>query len=123
MCVDTQHYKCCCGCMTLTQATILIGIIYILSAILDAIVGQWINFVFCLVVGLLFGMVIFKPYNEGVRKLLYYLYLILQIIGAVGFIIAVIVIFASDWEQDWCTAYYYDYNQYYYNHCFYDRDY
>ena len=109
MCVDTQNYKCCCGCMTLTQATIVIGVLYLIGTISEAIMGQWAAFVWYLIMTLLFGMVIAKPYDASIRKLIYYISLILDILGAIGLVIFIIIAFAGDWEQDWCRTYYYDY--------------
>ena len=43
MCVDKHHYKCC-GCLTLTQATLILGLIYIIGAIYYVTIGSWINF-------------------------------------------------------------------------------
>ena len=40
MCVETgvnSQYKCCCGCMNLNTATLLIGFLYVIVAILQAI--------------------------------------------------------------------------------------
>ena len=43
-------------------------------------------------------MVIVKPYDASIRKLLYYISLIMNILGAIGLVIAIIVMFAGDWE-------------------------
>ena len=84
--------------MTLTQATILIGVLYVIGVIAEAIVGSWAAFVFYLIMALLFVMVIVKPYDASIRKLLYYISLIMNILGAIGLVIAIIVMFAGDWE-------------------------
>ena len=105
MCVDTRDepWRCCCGCMSLTQATILIGILYLLEAVSNAIAGMWLGFAFALVMTGIFVMVIVKPYNADIRKLLYYIYLCLLIASAVAYTIFIIYAFASDWEVDTCN--------------------
>ena len=104
MCVDTHAspQRCCCGCMTLTQGSILIGILNVFGAIGMAISGNWYGFTFNLVLATLFIMVLVKPYDAGIRKIIYYVYLIGTILGLIGFIIFIIYAFASDWESDWC---------------------
>ena len=106
MCVDTskEPWRCCCGCMSLTQATILIGILYLLETISNAISGMWLGFAFALCMTLLFVLVIVKPYNADVRKLLYYIYLCLLIAQGVAFTIFIIYAFASDWEETTCRT-------------------
>ena len=117
MCVDTQKFRCCCGCLSLTQATIAIGLLYVLGVIANAINHFWIGMALDICFVLLFVMVIVKPYDISIRKTLYYIYAILSAIGLVGLVIFTIVIFASDWEVDWCTtpANYADYNDWFDN--------
>ena len=76
----------------------MIGVLYVIGVIAEAIVGSWAAFVFYLIMALLFVMVIVKPYDASIRKLLYYISLIMNILGAIGLVIAIIVMFAGDWE-------------------------
>ena len=76
----------------------MIGVLYVIGVIAEAIAGSWAAFVFYLIMALLFVMVIVKPYDASIRKLLYYISLIMNILGAIGLVIAIIVMFAGDWE-------------------------
>ena len=106
MCVNTatEPWNCCCGCMSLTQGTILIGVLYLLGTIATAIAGQWASFAFYLVLTCLFGLVVVKPYNADVRKIIYYIYFVLLILGLIGMVIFFIYAFASDFEETWCSV-------------------
>ena len=102
MCVDTHKFRCCCGCMSLTSATILIGVLYLLSAIGSAVVQNWWGFAFEICLVGIFSLVLCKPHSEGTRKLIYYVVAIIMALGAIAFIIFVIYAFASDWEVTVC---------------------
>ena len=115
MCVDTHRFRCCCGLFSLTTATLIIGTLYLIGAIVNAIQGIWAAFAFDLAFVALFAIVVFKPYNEGVRKLIYYLFMILAVVSYTAFFIFIIIAFTGDWEVQWCNAVYTDYDQYYSN--------
>ena len=72
MCVDTHHFRCCCGCLSLTQATIVLGVFQLFATIFYAIVWEWVNFTFSAIVSLAYILVIIKPYDACNRKILYY---------------------------------------------------
>ena len=103
MCVDTHNYKCCCGCFSLTQATLLMGLLYVIGAIATAVAGIWYEFAVYCVMSSIFVMILVKPRCAGTRKLLYYIYLILSVLGAIAFVIWTIILFTGDFEHDWCT--------------------
>ena len=63
--------------INLTIATLIVGFVNVILCILDAIFENWWSFGFHMVISLLFGMVLFQPYNENVRKVLYYIYTVL----------------------------------------------
>jgi len=113
MCVDTHHYRCCCGCLSLTQATILLGILQLIATISYAIAGQWVNFSVSALISLIYIMVFCKPYDVSVRKILYYLILCGQLVGLVTFVIVLIIYLTSDtYKYDLCaniTSTYSDY--------------
>ena len=100
MCVDKHHYKCC-RCLTLTQATLILGLIYIIGAIYYVTIGSWINFAIWIVASVLFIMVLFKPHDAMIRKLLFYIGSILSIIGLVAIIIAFLIFLVNG---DWYNA-------------------
>ena len=87
----------------------MIGILNVLGSIACAISGNWWGFAYNLVLALLFVMVLVKPYDAGIRKLIYYIYIISCIIGFIGFLVFIIYAFTSDWEKDWCQDTGYDY--------------
>ena len=117
MCVNSEKRKCCC-CLNLTHATLIIGGLFAVLAILTAIVGAWLSFTFYLLLTGGFSVVLFMPKNVRVRKILYYTSLALAALGAVAYLITVIYIFASDWEKDWCGSArnFYEYSDYYDNY-------
>ena len=84
--------------MSLTQGTILSGVTYLTASIIFAIMGGWLVFSFCLAVTILFSLIIVKPYNSDVRKLIYYIHLGAMIAGTVSTAIFFIYAFASDWD-------------------------
>ena len=47
-------------------------------------------------------MIICKPYDDSIRKLIYYLYLCCLVIGAICGIIGIILYIASDYSAVWC---------------------
>ena len=102
MCVDKHHYKCCGSC-SLTTATLILGALYLLGTIAYAVTQQWVSFSISLILTLLFVMVLVKPGDIGVRKLIFYLVTIGQIIGTVALILVFIILMATDdWVKDAC---------------------
>ena len=57
----------------------------------------------------LFGLVVVKPYNADIRKIIYYIYMGLLVAGGIAIVIFLIYAFASDWEQEWCLSGSYSY--------------
>ena len=102
MCVNKSTMKCCGSC-SLTDATIVLGVLYALSAISGAASRQWFHFAITLVACILFIMVCVKKNNVGVRKVLFILVTVMQTISLLGLIIVFIVIMASDWIEDTCV--------------------
>ena len=100
MCVDKHHYKCCGSC-SLTTATLVLGVFYLLYTIGCAVSQQWVSFSIGLVMSLLFVMVLVKPNDIGVRKLLFYLIMIGQVLATVACILVFIILMATDgWYDD-----------------------
>ena len=95
MCVDREKMRCCCGAFSLTVATVIIGVLYLISAISSAIQTAWAPFVVYLIMAGLLGSVLVQPNNAGLRKIIYYTYVALAIAGAVGILIWIIYAFAS----------------------------
>ena len=107
MCVDKHHYKCC-GCLSLTHATLILGLFYILGAIYYATMGTWWNFAIWIVTSVLFIMVLIKPHDAMVRKMLFYIVSALAIIGLVATIIVFLIYLVNgDWYNA-CDAYSFD---------------
>ena len=102
MCVNSSTMKCCGSC-SLTDATIVLGVLYALSAISGAASRQWFHFTVTLIACILFIMVCCKKNNVGVRKMLFIVVTIMQTISLLGLIIVFIVIMASDWIEDTCV--------------------
>ena len=72
MCVDKHHYKCC-GCISLTAATSILGCLYLLAKIYYAIISEWGAFAIYLItfrpIGRLFdNTVYFKTYDKKMRR-------------------------------------------------------
>ena len=104
MCVDKHHYKCCC-CCSLTCATLILGLLYLIGCIADAVAGLWLTFAIQLVMSLLFIMVLVKPHDVTIRKILYYVVMIMTVINFVALIIVFIYFLATDdWIYDACKS-------------------
>ena len=99
MCVDKHHYKCCGSC-SLTTATLVLGCFYLLYTIGCAVSQQWVSFAIGLVMTLLFVMVLVKPNDIGVRKLIFYLISIGQVIATIALILVFIILMATDGWYD-----------------------
>ena len=102
MCVDTNQYKCC-NCCSLTTATLVLGALYLLSCIGNAVSSMWLGFAISLIISLLFVMVLVKPNAVYIRKLLFYLVSVMSAIQFLGVIIVFIYLLATDdWIEDAC---------------------
>ena len=109
MCVDKHHYKCC-SCFSMTTGTLILGALYLLSSIGDAISGYWFAFALSVVITLLFVMVLVKPHDINIRKLLYYIVSILTTIQLVGLVVVFIFLLVTDdWIAEACSNYSSDY--------------
>ena len=110
MCVNTNNSRCCCGCFSLTTATVIIGCIYLIGGVINAVNGVWLNFAFQTLLAGLFCMVLFYPRNVSLRKLIFIIEAVFYILGAIGFVILLIVYFATDladnFDETWCDDYY-----------------
>ena len=113
MCVTSHNFKCCCGCMSMTTATIILGSLYLFGAICNAIVGNWIGFGGDLLLTGVFSLVIFKPHSVGIRKCIFWMMTTLQSIGILGFTVLVICGIVIDWEENLCNDYWSDMSQYF----------
>ena len=115
MCVDTHHFKCCCSCLSMTSATLILGALYLIGCIMNAVGGWWINFAITLIISLLFVMVLVKPHDIYIRKILYYSVTGMTVINFLGVIIVFIYLLATDdWIDTACnegTDNYSDYSQ------------
>ena len=99
MCVNKETYKCC-ACLTLTQATLILGAIYIIGAIFYGVSGSWINFIIWLITSLLFIMVLVKPHDANIRKMLFYIAAIMSLIGLACLVIFFLVyLIDGDWYK------------------------
>ena len=78
MCINKEHYTCCCGC-SLTTATWILGAFEFLSMVGTGIKGNWMSFAVNLVMVGLYGATVVKRHHVGLRKYLYYAYLTLTI--------------------------------------------
>ena len=99
MCVSTHDFKCCCGCMTLTQATIVFGALYYLESILNAIAGQWAGFCIYATIGTVFMFVIFKPTSIGTRLCIFVTSCVLNGLSALVLLIAFFLAIFYNWEE------------------------
>ena len=90
-CVDKKNWKFM-GCMDLTTATLVIGIVLIVKAILCLVFGGYTN-VYTLIFGIFCCLVIRKPHSIRFRKflvILFWIEIILLVIGIVWMIIAIL---------------------------------
>lgn len=115
MCVTSHNFKCCCGCMSMTTATMILGACYLFGTICNAIIGNWFGFGGDLLLTGIFGMVLFKPHSVGLRKCIFWMMTVLQSLGVLGFTALVIIGIVVDWEESVCTDYWSDLSQYYDN--------
>ena len=106
MCVDKHHYKCC-GCLSLTTATLILGALYLCGTIYYAVINEWASFAISLVISLLYVMVLVKPGDANIRKLLFYMVSFLSVVGLLTLIIVFIVYLANDNWYDACRNEYY----------------
>ena len=110
MCVNSKEMKCCGSC-SLTDATIILGVLYALGAIGSATSRQWGNMALMAVACILFVLVCIKRNDVNVRKLLFIVVTIIQTISVVVLIGTFIYLVAvDDWVTDACTDG--DYNTY-----------
>ena len=110
MCVNSSTMKCCGSC-SLTDATIILGVLYALGAIGSATSRQWGNMALMAVACILFVLVCIKRNDVNVRKLLFIVVTIIQTISVVVLIGTFIYLVAvDDWVTDACTDG--DYNTY-----------
>ena len=104
MCVDKHNFKCCCGC-SLTCGTITIGILQVIGAISYAIaaigansyavVGNWVAFSFAAVLAVITLMVLIKPHDACIRKLIFYVYLVVAIRQLIAVLVVIIMMFVG----------------------------
>ena len=107
MCVNSKEMKCCGSC-SLTDATIVLGVLYVLFAIGSAASQQWFNFAMGLLASFLFIMVCVKKHDVNVRKALFVLVTILQTLSVIGFIVAFGVILSTDYVEEMCVDLFWD---------------
>ena len=106
MYIGRNHYKCC-GCCSMTTATLILGALYLIGCIFDAIAGMWLGFAIQLIMSLLFIMVLVKPHDVTIRKILYYLVMAMIAINFVGLIIVFIFFLVTDdWILNACHDFY-----------------
>ena len=102
MCVDKHHFKCC-GCLSLTTATLLLGAINLAAVIYYGIMEEWASLaVGCISVVLMAGVLV-KPHDANIRKLLFYIATTLAVIGFIALVIVFFVWLANDTYYEWCT--------------------
>ena len=102
MCVDKHHFKCC-GCLSMTAATILLGVLTLCSAIFYAIREEWASFAIGAFTSLLFFGVLVKPHEANIRKMLFYIASTMSLVGLVATIIVFIVWLNNDTYYEYCT--------------------
>ena len=83
MCVDKEHYTCC--CCSLTTATYVLGVLQILGTISYACWGDWISFCISAVVSLVYLLIFMDSSNPNYRKLIFQL-------NAIGLVCSIIVL-------------------------------
>ena len=114
MCVNTEHYKCC-SCFSMTTATLILGALYLIGCVCDAVIENWFGFAVSLIISLLMMMVLVKPHDVYIRKILYRLVASLTLISFAVLIAVFIYLCASDsWIDDACrngTETYEDYTE------------
>merc|ERR1712051_42033 len=69
--------------------------------------------VYELIVASLFFVIVAKPESVSLRKYIYYVYMTLVILGLIGYIIFAIIVFATNWEEDFCIDNYSDFSDFY----------
>ena len=101
MCINKETMKCC-GKYSLTHATMAIGGLYLVYAIVCAVSGQWFSFCMGLLASGLFIGVCWKREDILLRKRLFYAVTVLTGLSILGMIVTVIVITASDYLENVC---------------------
>ena len=81
MCLDTKHYRCC--CCSLTTATYIFGVLQIIALIAYAIQGNWTAAALQAGISACYVAFFIKPESACVRKLVFLVQLIGQIIELV----------------------------------------
>ena len=104
MCVNTHTFKCCC-CLSLNQATILVGVLYSLIAISVTILGSWIPFAYCMSFVVTISTIFCKPSSVQLRKIIFLFSAMMALIGALVFIVIVLKTFAIDQDEHTCSDY------------------
>ena len=90
-CLDTENYKCCCGC-TLTVGTWILGGLICLNMIFSMIYGNWGTAGLEAVLLVFFALTIVDRHSVLYRKLLYYAYMVGAVLYVLGFLIAIIIV-------------------------------
>ena len=67
MCINKETFKCC-GNISLTHATIGLGVTYLVFAVIVAVSNYWFSFCMCLITSGLFIAVCYKKKDVKIRK-------------------------------------------------------
>ena len=90
-CIDTENYKCCCGC-TLTVGTWILGGLVTLDMILAFVYGNWWQGAPEIILVVFFALTVVNMHSVLYRKLLFYVYMIGSILYIIGAIIVIIIV-------------------------------
>lgn len=118
VCVDRKKFTCICGC-SLTQATMIFGIIMICGVTFSGLTGGYGFFgFFQVIMGIMMCVVCCIPYNVQYRRILYIAYIIFLCVELLLFIIVVILVLAvDDLVEESCSTYSSYYSSYYSSGC------
>ena len=93
----------CCKCCTLTQATVMLGLLYVISNIICGVAQMWILFAVNLAIVLFFLVVCIKCRSTALRCLLFFMVTILQLVMIVLVVYSYVAYVATgDWVEEKC---------------------
>ena len=93
----------CCKCCTLTQATVMLGILYAISNIICGVAQLWILFAVNICITIFFLVMCIKCRSTALRCLLFFMVTILQLVMLIGIVYSYIAyIVTGDFVEETC---------------------
>ena len=103
MCVNKEHYTCC--CCSLTTATYILGVFQILGSVMLALTDQWATFAVSALTSLCYILICMDKHSVVYRKWLFQLVSLGMIINILCLIVVYFIyLFTDGWLVDACAS-------------------